>query len=415
VTDARTPFSAQTPFVVLGDDWGRHVSTLQHLFKHVIPEHPVVWVESFGHRIPRLRVVDVRRAAEKMRAMARPRRPATDERGPAAVLAPRALPWHTARLVRSANTWSITHDVRRALARIAPGEPPVLVMATPTLPELVGTLRERAAIYFCMDDYGELPDTTASMLEPLEALLLERVDAVVATARRLVMLKCPKSGRAYHLPQGVNYDHFATPRSCPPELASLPRPILGFAGGVSPCCDFELLRTVANAMPNASVALVGPVMVDLGAERLPSNVHILGKRSYAELPAYVQAFDVGLIPYLLNDWTLSVDPLKLLEYLAAGIPVVTTPLPEVQKYASVVSQGSTPAAFLAAVRGALATREPERASGRETAARNTWSRRARQFLEIVAGSCGRTAEMQSMARDHAIASPRSLSVSVNRC
>lgn len=386
MSDMTGPLTARTPFVVLGDDWGRHVSTLQHLFKHIIPHHPVVWVDSFGHRLPRLRVADVRRAAEKVRAMARPRTVRGD-RDPAVVVVPRALPWHNAKLVRSANVWSIRHDVRRALTRIAPGERPVLVTATPTVPELVGTLDERASIYFCMDDYGELPNTTAGMLQPLEQLTLGRVDAVVATARRLAEQKRPASERAHQLPQGVNYDHFATPRPCPSDISSLPRPILGFAGGVSPCCDFELLRTVARALPRASVVLVGPIMVDLAAERLPPNVHVLGNRPYGDLPAYVQAFDVGLIPYLLNDWTASVDPLKLLEYLAAGIPVVTTPLLEVQKYASVVRQGGTPAAFLAAVHDALASDEHARAAGRAIAARNTWSHRAEAFLALVAEAC----------------------------
>ena len=405
MTDARSAFSAQTPFVVLGDDWGRHVSTLQHLFRHIIPRHPVVWVDSFGHRLPRLRMADVKRAAEKMRAMARARQAPASTYGPAALVVPRALPWHNARLVRSANVWSIARDVRRALTRVAPGEAPVLVTATPTVPELVGALGERAAVYFCMDDYGELPNTTAEMLGPLEELTLERVDAVVATARRLVERKRPSGGHAYHLPQGVNYEHFAAKRQCPSEIASLPRPILGFAGGVSPCCDFELLRLLAESMPQASIVLVGPVMIDIAAERLPGNVHILGNRPYADLPAYVQAFDVGLIPYLLNDWTASVDPLKLLEYLAAGIPVVTTPLPEVQKYASVVRQGGTQEAFLAGVHGALESAARDRSEGCETAARNKWSRRADEFLDIVAETCAdRQRPMASSATlDHAIA------------
>lgn len=405
MTHARNRFGAQTPFVVLGDDWGRHVSTLQHLFRQIVPRHPVVWVDSFGHRLPGLRLADVRRAAEKMRAMARPRGIETPDRGPAARVVPRALPWHNVARVRAANAWSIRRDVQRALRGISAAEPPVLVTATPTVPELVGALGERATIYFCMDDYGELPNTSARMLAPLENRLLERVDAVVATAQRLVERKRPRSGQAYHLPQGVNYEHFATPRECPPELASLPRPIIGFAGGVSPCCDFPLLRKVAVALPEASIVLVGPVMVELGAERLPPNVHVVGNRPYAALPAYVQAFDVGLIPYILNDWTASVDPLKLLEYLAAGVPVVTTPLPEVQKYASVVRQGATPETFLSAVRAALRCSESERALGRETAASNTWMRRAEQFLDVVAGTCAAREKVSvpSMSLHHAMA------------
>jgi glycosyltransferase involved in cell wall biosynthesis len=122
--------------------------------------------------------------------------------------------------------------------------------------------------------------------------------------------------------------------------------------------------------------------VDATRLALP-NVYMLGNRPYETLPAYVQGFDVGIIPYVLNNWTRSVDPLKTLEYLAAGIPVVSLPLPELEKYAPPVRIGPGYDAFIAEVTSALAEPSTAAAGRRALAQQHTWERRARRFLEIV--------------------------------
>jgi len=237
-----------------------------------------------------------------------------------------------------------------------------------------------------LDDFLNFPTYTAKMLAPLERRLLERVDLVVATAESLTRSKLPRSGRAYHLPQGVNYEHFAEPRPEPADLAGIPKPRIGFAGSVSTQCDTALLSRLARSFPDASLVLVGPVAPELEnneALREP-NVHVLGVRSYDDLPAYVQHFDVGIIPYVLSAWTVAVDPLKLLEYLAAGLPVVTTAIPEAAKYADHVAVASDAEAFVAAVRRALASdRDASRARGQALARSHTWERRADTFLRVI--------------------------------
>ena len=144
-----------------------------------------------------------------------------------------------------------------------------------------------------------------------------------------------------------------------------------------------MIRDLALANPGGSVVLVGPVSVDVSALRL-ANVHLLGPRPYAQLPAWVQAFDVGIIPYVLNDWTRAVDPLKLLEYLAAGIPVVTTDIPEVLKYRESVAVAGSRAEFTAAVARALREGDAAgRARRQAVARRHTWEKRAAEFLGIL--------------------------------
>lgn len=379
---------AGTPFVVFGDDWGRHVSTMQHLFRWIIPEHPVVWVNGIGHRKPQLGVADLRRAFSKARAMLGGARTAPQVGGagypdPAVIVQPRVFPWHDNRLVYRHNVRAMLDAIRPPLARVAGGLAPIVVTGSPPSVGVLGGLGERGAVYLCMDDFLHLPSATASMIGPLEQQLLKRVDAVVCTARSLTQTKVPRSGRTYYLPQGVNYDHFSVPRPVPPELARLPRPLVGFAGGISGCCDLGLIRELAEAHPTGSIVLVGPASVDTADLRLP-NVHLLGPRPYADLPAYVQAFDVGIIPYLLNDWTRAVDPLKLLEYLAAGIPVVSTDIPEVLKYRDTVAVAGSRPAFAAAVARAVADRDAAARARRQVVARaHTWEKRAAELLRIL--------------------------------
>lgn len=378
-------------FLVFGDDWGRHVSTTQHIFRRIVRDHQVVWLNAINHRIPKLSVYDIRRAAGKLSGMLTGRGKGSGDGlksvwgsdvQPARLVPPRILPWHNLRPIRWANTRSLLHDVRGALDHVAPGKRPVLLTATPAIPDVVRDLDASIKIYFCIDDYAEIQGVDADLVLPLEKETLTAVDAVVATAKSLVQNKRAPSNKGYYLPQGVNYEHFARERPMPADLAAIPGPRLGFAGQLALACDLDLLRAVALSHPHWSLVFVGPVSIDTAPLQLP-NVHILGNRSYADLPAYVQGFDVGLIPYVLSPWTMAVDPLKTLEYLAAGIPVVSMPLPEVHKYSPPLYVADGHDATCAAIEAALA--EPESAVDmrRAVAREHTWERRANRLLEII--------------------------------
>ncbi len=144
---------------------------------------------------------------------------------------------------------------------------------------------------------------------------------------------------------------------------------------------------MARCFANASLVIVGPLAVDpRNLENLP-NVHLLGQRPYRDLPAYVQQFDVALVPYLINEWTRAVDPLKLLEYLAAGVPVVTTAIPEARKYEAVIRITDDDTDFIHGIRQALVEdREAARCHARALAREHTWERRAQMLLNIITGA-----------------------------
>jgi glycosyltransferase involved in cell wall biosynthesis len=383
----RRSLPTAVPIVVFGDDWGRHVSSMQHLFRHVARDRDVIWVNSIGHRVPQLNARNLRRVAEKIRALLRGGRVGSGgeiEEGarPRLIVHPMVVPWHHYRAARAFNAWSLARAIRRAMSALGLREPPLLVTGSPPSVSVFGRLGEVGSVYYCMDDFLHLPNVSPRMLGPLERELLDRVDAVVATAQSLVESKRPRSGHSYYLPQGVNFEHFATPQSIPTELATLKRPVIGFAGGLTTPVDLVLLQRLATAYPNGSVVLVGPIHMDLSSLSAP-NVHVLGPRPYRDLPAYVQAFDVGVIPYVLNQHTIAVDPLKLLEYLAAGIPVVSTDLPEVRKYRDSIEIGDTHDAFVSAVGRALGGSRDDRGKRQLTARQHGWDRRAEALVQIL--------------------------------
>jgi UDP-galactopyranose mutase len=203
-----------------------------------------------------------------------------------------------------------------------------------------------AVVYDCMDELANFR-FAPPRLKDLEAQLLERADVVFTGGQSLYAAKRHLHDNIHPLPSSVDVAHFARARSgMPPsaDLAALSGPKIGFYGVIDERIDLKLLDEVAAARPEWSVVLVGPV-AKLRPEELPRrpNLHFLGQRSYGELPAYLSGWDVAIMPFAINDATRFISPTKTPEYLAAGKPVVSTPVVDV-----VASYGDLPGVFIAA-------------------------------------------------------------------
>jgi glycosyltransferase involved in cell wall biosynthesis len=149
---------------------------------------------------------------------------------------------------------------------------------------------------------------------------------------------------AYFVQHGVDQKHFAGAlsrdgRHRPQDLPA--GKVVGFFGLLSEWIDQSLLVRLAHDLPQVSIVLIGKSDVDITRLRSQSNIHLLGTKSFAELPAYVACFDVGIIPFVVNELTRAVSPIKLKEMLAAGCPVVSTALPEVEKCQRLSSLAAT--------------------------------------------------------------------------
>ncbi len=261
-------------------------------------------------------------------------------------------------------------------------------------PEMLGAFDEEGVVYDCMDELAKFRFAPAD-IGRRERLLLSRADIVFTGGRRLHEAKSRFHDDVHFFGCGVDARHFAAARSTstvvPADAASLPRPVLGYFGVVDERLDYELLRAVATARPDWTLLMIGPV-VKVDPAELPrgANIHWLGQRRYEELPAYVKGFDVCLMPFALNEATEFINPTKTLEYMAAGRPIVSTPVPDVvRNFGDIVHVVRGADEMIAAVGTALAHPDEARLeAGLARASEASWESTVRRMRELMAAAIG---------------------------
>ena len=303
------------------------------------------------------------------------------------------VPWGSRFRVANVVNAALTARLLRRLTTRMPG-PVVLWIYDPGAARMAGSSGETFVVYDCVDDY--LAQTTSANrrdhIEVYQRMLMRSADIVFATSRTMFERLRPLNAGTHLVSNAGDYDHFAraVDRSITdPAVEGLKRPVVGFTGNfLSSKVDFALLETIARKGAHWTLLLIGPATAEsrpaldrLG--RLP-NVHWLGPKPYADLPGFVAAFDVGLIPYVSNAYTRSCFPLKLYEYLAAGKPVVASGVPELAGMEPDVALVEGATAFVEAVEEVLAhDGEADRIRRRTLAARNSWEAKTERLLELV--------------------------------
>ncbi len=241
-----------------------------------------------------------------------------------------------------------------------------------------GRLNERAIVYDCMDELSQFRGAPPNIVDR-ERQLLAMADVVFAGGSRLHAAKSRQNRNCHFYGCGVDVEHFGTARlvetALPGDLASLPAPRLGYFGVVDERIDYELLAALADGVPEGSVVVVGPAAkVDPGSFPRRSNLHWLGGRPYAALPAYVKGFSVCLMPFALNEATEFINPTKALEYMATGRPIVSTAVPDViTNFGTVVEVARSGQEFVDRCRTCLERPDEFRIQrGLQMAQQNTW-------------------------------------------
>lgn len=241
-----------------------------------------------------------------------------------------------------------------------------------------GHMGEILTVYDCMDELSKFRGAPPEIIER-ELELLERAEVVFTGGRRLFETKSRFHHNCHFYGCGVDHEHFGQARAAqtpvPRELASLPQPVLGYFGVIDERMDYELVAYLAEAKQDWSIAMVGPTTkVDPGLLPRRHNLHWLGQRPYAELPALCKGFAACLMPFALNAATEFINPTKALEYMATGKPIVSTAVPDVvRNFGSVVKVAQSPEAFRRLCEAALDQPDAEAiARGLKMARENSW-------------------------------------------
>lgn len=312
-------------WVVCADDWGVHVSTTQHLASALARQDRVIWINSIGMRQPALRWKDARRLFQKLRRAGGQAHDhiAALEPAPVQVVHPHLFPWHMNPLARAASRVVFGRQLGTAMRRAGMSRPHVLTI-NPMLVKHLYFPHDKL-IYLRLDDYALLPGTDPGMVRACEAEIFEKADIIFHTAELLKPEEARWSAKCRPLPQAVNVEHFASVPLDPPDNR-----VLGFFGLIAEWLDHDLIEAVAQACPDWTLELVGPVQyVSEGVRRMP-NVRLIPPVAFDELPSRMAHWTAAWVPFRIDELTVRVNPLKMREYLAAGLPTLATPLPEAE-------------------------------------------------------------------------------------
>jgi glycosyltransferase involved in cell wall biosynthesis len=374
------------PVVFFGNDWeAENRTSSHHLSRWLAARHPLLYVECPGLRTPTTGARDLRKTVRVLWAGLRG--PVPTGEGPLRWTLIQ-LPFHGSGLARRINQVMGRALLRFHLRRLG-FRNSVFWFTVPHAGHLAGGLGEALTVYYCIDDYAALPHVDREAVTVMDRELTARADLVFVASDTLLEGKRAINPRTVVSPHGVDVAHFATARSpdlaVPPDLQALPGPVIGFFGLIEEWIDLDLVAYLADSRPHWSFAMIGRLAVP--ADRVPrrANIHFLGRRPYQALPACGKAFAAAIIPYRLTRQVLHANPIKLREYLAMGLPVVSVRTPEISKFEGVVHIAETREEFLAALDRVLAAPEPAgEAERRMSVTRGmSWDARLREVEATV--------------------------------
>ncbi|HSD87496.1 MAG TPA: glycosyltransferase [Kofleriaceae bacterium] len=374
-----------TPIIAFAKDWHEDPTSNHHVLRELARTRRVLWLNSIATRTPKLSSGrDLDKIKRKVREFLR---------GPVNVendlwvMSPLALPLPHHPVANAINR-GVLRTTLRALRRRLGIERFQLWTFLPNTAPYVGTLGEEVAVYYCVDEWSMFSYLDREQTVAAERSLLTKVDAVFAINDALADAKRQLNPRTFVSPHGVDHELFASaldPHTIvPADLDRLPHPRIGFYGTLRDWVDFELIAHVARKRPSWQIVLIGQQLGDLHAIASLPNVHRLGQRPHHALPAYCKGFDAGMIPYRIDERMTFVNPLKLREYLSAGLPVVSTPVPEVSRFSHLARVASTKDEFVDALDRALGEATPSHRLARSQAMKNeTWTARVAQVARTV--------------------------------
>ncbi len=315
--------------IFFGEDWGRHASTGQYLAKELSSNFKILWVNSLGLRQPKFNISDVKRIIIKVSDFffSRKKKYKLQELNNIVVVAPLVLPFWKYKIIRKFNKIILKRQMLSKIKENAISQP-IIITSCPSTVDVVDELDRKKIVYYCADDYSQMPGMNKLLINDLEDELLLKIDILIVTSKKLIEKHEGKIKNIQYLPHGVDYSLFKKSLEVqesekPDDLKNFPGKIIGFVGLISEHIDLELIEKIAKSHSETSIVLIGREENNVDRHIELRNVYYLGEKKREELPCYLAYFDVCLIPYKNTRRVRYANPTKFKEYIAAGRPVVT--------------------------------------------------------------------------------------------
>lgn len=254
---------------------------------------------------------------------------------------------------------------------------------------LIDKLEERLVCYDCIDEYSAYPGVNKKVYLRLEENILDKADLVFTSSRILFSEKQKRNPNTYYTPNPCDFSLFVEANredlNIPIDIKDLSRPIIGFFGEINYKIDIQLIKHVAISKPSWSIVLIGPVVgISISELKRMNNISFLGYKQKNKLPFYLKFFDVCIIPYVLNDYTKRISPLKIYEYFASGKPVVSTNIPECRNFEGLIRIAKDKNEFIYQIERALNGDDRSMAEEKILLAKqNTWGKKIEKLLLLI--------------------------------
>lgn len=371
--------------VCFGEDWGCHPSSTQHLIKGFLGENKCLWVNSISVRAPKLSLYDLNRLLAKFKNWKM--QPQQNEFSNFKILSPLVVPFYSIKPFRKINEILLCQQIKKGLKKFS-NKRLILWLSIPTAVDMLGKLDETLSIYYCCDEFPEYPGVSKKTIIEMEKELLLKADLVIVTSKKLYEAKKYFNKNTFIVTHGVDFEHFNRDNyvnsPTPENLERIKRPIIGYYGLIADWVDTEPFEYIAKNKPEWSLVLIGESMLDLSFLKKYSNIHLLGPINYQELPQYSVNFDVTLMPFKTSELTSFVNPLKMFELMASGLPIVSTYLPELDKYNKIIRLATSKEEFLEKVSECLKKKdELSIQQGINIAKKETWHKKTQEVSSLI--------------------------------
>lgn len=372
--DQQGQLNKHRPMIVFGEDWGGHPSSTQHLIKVLRESRDVIWINSIGLRAPSVSVRDIGRIFNKVFAFAssyltklkRPQQKSQQEEGKNVtsdtgdkhhsansrfkfkVISPLIFPCPNSSLMVKINRFLLKLQVKRSMESIEQ-RAPIVWTSLPTAVDYLSLFKGHADVYYCGDDFSALAGVDHDYVVPKEKKLLGQANMVFVASEALNNKftqtdiakldsddQCVKQAKTVTIPHGVDTQLFGPAERPKPEDLPLGRPIAGFYGSISNWLDQKLIVEAAQILKGWDFVLVGNIECDVSLLKAQDNIHFLSAKAHHDLPNYLTHWQVALLPFVDNEQIRKCNPLKLREYLASGVPIVTTEFNAIKEYQDLV-------------------------------------------------------------------------------